>query len=59
MEGLRWGIGRPWDQPAAIEKEIKPPTPAPKRRTIQDLMYPKTFQELIWKSRLLLKSGKK
>ena len=58
MEGLRWGQ-RPWDQPAVIEKEIKPPTPAPERRTIQHLMYPKTFQELIWKSRLLLKSGKK
>jgi len=63
MEGLRWGISRPWEQPAVAEKEIKPATPTappkPERRTIQHLMYPKTFQELIWKSRLLLKSGKK
>jgi hypothetical protein len=59
MEGVRWGISRPWEQPAVAEKEIKPATPAPERRTIQHLMYPKTFQELILKSRLLLKYGKK
>ena len=51
------GLQRLWEQPA-VEKEIKI-TPASKRRTIQDLMYPKTFHELVLKSRLILKSGKK
>ena len=50
MEDIRWGAGRPWEQPA-VEKEIKI-TPAQRRRTIQDLMYPKTFQEVILKYRL-------
>jgi hypothetical protein len=58
MEGIRWGTSRLWEQPAEVQKEITP-TPASRRRTIQDLMYPKTFQELILKSRLILKSGKK